>query len=116
MIFSVIFYTIYNNQEITFTIGVHLLQQGPWKDFGFRNVVPWGAAGAAPVKFRPVGRRCSLGKDWGRAYGLLGVDLGCWLVVKGRPAGAPLVERLEVASGETSAGAARGWRGAASVE
>jgi hypothetical protein len=38
--FFVIFYAIYKNQEITFTIGVHLLQQGPWKDFGFRNMVP----------------------------------------------------------------------------
>jgi hypothetical protein len=54
------------------------LQQGPWKESVFRNVVPGGAAGAAPVKFRPVGRRSSPGKDWGRAYGLLGVDLGCW--------------------------------------
>jgi hypothetical protein len=114
--FSVIFYAIYKNQENTFTIEVHLLQQGPWKDFGFRNVVPGGAAGAAPVKFWPVGRRSSPGKDWGRAYGLLGVDLGCWLVVKGRPAGAPPVGRLELASGEASTGAARGWSGAASVE
>jgi hypothetical protein len=50
------------------------------------------------VKFRPVGRRSSPGKDWGRAYGLLGVDLGCWLVVKGRLVGAPPVGRLDLAT------------------
>jgi hypothetical protein len=33
--FSVIFYAIFKNQEITFTIGVHLLQQGPWKEVSF---------------------------------------------------------------------------------
>jgi hypothetical protein len=51
-VFSVIFYAIYKNQENTFTSGVHLLQQGPWKDFGFRNVVPGRGAAAVPVKFR----------------------------------------------------------------
>jgi hypothetical protein len=40
----VIFYAIYKNQEITFTIGVHLLQWGPWKDFGCCNVAT-GATG-----------------------------------------------------------------------
>jgi hypothetical protein len=40
----VIFYAIYKNQEITFTIGVHLLQWGPWKESGCCNVAP-GAAG-----------------------------------------------------------------------
>jgi hypothetical protein len=70
------------NREILFTIGVHLLQQGPWKDFGFRNVVPGGAAGAAPVQFRPGGRRSSPGRDWGRAYELLGSSLGYWVGVE----------------------------------
>jgi hypothetical protein len=37
--FSVISYAIYKNQPLTFTIGVALLQQGPWEDFYFRNVV-----------------------------------------------------------------------------
>jgi hypothetical protein len=42
--FSVIFYAIYKKQEITLTIGVHLLQGGPRKETGFCNVAP-GAAG-----------------------------------------------------------------------
>jgi hypothetical protein len=58
------------------------LQQGPWKDFGFRNVVPGGAAGAASVQFRPGGRQSSPGRDWGRAYGLLGSGLGYWVGVE----------------------------------
>jgi hypothetical protein len=58
----VTFYTIYKNQEITFTIGVHLLQQGPWKDFGFGNVVSGCGAAAVPVKFR----RCLAGVRPGR--------------------------------------------------
>jgi hypothetical protein len=80
--FSVIFYAIYKNQEIPFTIGVHLLQQGPWKDFGFRNVVPGVSAGAAPVQFRRAHRRTLPGKGWGRSYGLLGSGLGCWTGVE----------------------------------
>jgi hypothetical protein len=67
--FSVIFHAIYKNQEIPFTIGVHLLH---WKDFGFRNVAPGGAACAAPVQFRRARRRTWPGKGWGRSYGLLG--------------------------------------------
>jgi hypothetical protein len=61
--FSVIFYVIYKNQEITFTIGVHLLQQGPWKDFGFRNVVPGCGGRRGLGKFR----RCVAGVRPGRA-------------------------------------------------
>jgi hypothetical protein len=61
--FSVIFYAIYKNQEITFTIGVHLLQQGPWKDFGFRNVVPGHGGRRGLGKFR----RCPAGFRPGRA-------------------------------------------------
>jgi hypothetical protein len=36
--FPVIFYAIYKKQEINLTIGVHLLQRGPWKDFYVCNV------------------------------------------------------------------------------
>jgi hypothetical protein len=61
--FSVIFYAIYKNQEITFTIGVHLLQQGPWKDFGFCNVVPGRGGRRGVAKFR----RGSPGFGRGRA-------------------------------------------------
>jgi hypothetical protein len=56
--FSVIFYAIYKNLEIHFTIGVHLLQQGPWKDFGFRNVAPGRGWPAQVGQFRRA-RRCS---------------------------------------------------------
>jgi hypothetical protein len=80
--FSVIFYAIYKKQEINLTIEVHLLQQGPWKDFGFRNVVPGGAAGAAPVQFRRARRRTWSEKGWGRSYGLLGSGLGFWTGVE----------------------------------
>jgi hypothetical protein len=45
--FSVIFYAIYKNQEITFTIGVHLLQQGPGKILGFAMWSLGGPAGVA---------------------------------------------------------------------
>jgi hypothetical protein len=38
--FSVIFYAIYKKQEINLTIGVHLLQRGPSKDFCVCNVAP----------------------------------------------------------------------------
>jgi hypothetical protein len=53
--FAVILYAIYKNQEIPFTIGVHLLQQGPWKECWLCNVAPgrgWPArfAGVWPGK------------------------------------------------------------------
>jgi hypothetical protein len=38
--FSVIFYTIYKNQQTHFTILVALLQGGPWKDLCVCNVAP----------------------------------------------------------------------------
>jgi hypothetical protein len=60
--FSTIFYAIYKKQPNHFTIGVNLLQGGPRKEIFFCNVVPRGAAGAAPVKFRPGGRRSSPGE------------------------------------------------------
>jgi hypothetical protein len=60
--FSMIFYAIYKKRPNHFTIGVNLLQGGPRKESVFCNVVPRGAAGGAPVKFRPVGRRSSPGE------------------------------------------------------
>jgi hypothetical protein len=68
--FSVIFYAIYKNQEITFTIGVHLLQQGPWKDFGFRNVVP----GQIPA----IRRRIPAEEGRGRIYSSLALGIVGW--------------------------------------
>jgi hypothetical protein len=50
--FSLIFYEIYKNHEITFTIGVHLLQQGPWKEVLFSNVVLGAAGRRGEAKFR----------------------------------------------------------------
>jgi hypothetical protein len=38
------FYAIYKNQPLTFTIGVALLQERPWEDFYFCNVVPGARA------------------------------------------------------------------------
>jgi hypothetical protein len=56
--FYMIFYAIYKNQEITFTIGVHLLQQGPWKEIFLCNVAPgrgWPArVSQIPVRFAGV--------------------------------------------------------------
>jgi hypothetical protein len=56
--FFLILYAIYKNQEITFTIGVHLLQWGPWKELEFRNVAPgrgWPArVSQIPVRFARV--------------------------------------------------------------
>jgi hypothetical protein len=44
--FSIILYAIYKNQEISFTISVALLQQGPWKENFLCNVVLARLAGA----------------------------------------------------------------------
>jgi hypothetical protein len=65
--FSVILYAIYKNQEIPFTIGVHLLQGSPRKVSLLCNVVPRGAASAAPVKFRRARRQTWPGKDGGES-------------------------------------------------
>jgi hypothetical protein len=61
--FSMIFYAIYKNQEIIFTIGVHLLQQGPWKEVLFCNVVLGAAGRRGEAKFR----RAAAGLGQGRA-------------------------------------------------
>jgi hypothetical protein len=79
---SLIFYAIYENQEFPFTIGVHLLQGSPRKFSLFCNVVPRGAAGAAPVKFRRARRRTWLGKYGGGSRGALGFDLRGWTGVE----------------------------------
>jgi hypothetical protein len=58
----VIFYTIYKNQEITFTISVALLQGGPRKDLGFRNVVL--GAGSGGLAAIPAGDRRGPAGGW----------------------------------------------------
>jgi hypothetical protein len=78
----VIFYAIYKNQEIPFTIGVHLLQGSPRKFSLLCNVIPRGAAGAAPVKFRRARRRTWPGKDGEGSRGALGFDLRGWTGVE----------------------------------
>jgi hypothetical protein len=50
--FSVIFYTIYKKQENGNTIGVTLLQEGPWKDLFFCNVAHVAAGRRGWPKFR----------------------------------------------------------------
>jgi hypothetical protein len=40
--FSVMFYTIYKNQQFPLTIEVYLLRKGPWKDWDACNVAPRG--------------------------------------------------------------------------
>jgi hypothetical protein len=54
----------------------------PWKDFCVCNVVPRGAAGAAPVEFRRARRRTWPGKDGGGSRGALGFDLRGWTGVE----------------------------------
>jgi hypothetical protein len=81
--FSVIFYSIYKNLEIPSTIGIHLLQGSPRKVSLLCNVVPRGAAGAAPVKFRRARRQTWPGKDGGGSRGALGFDLMGWTGVEG---------------------------------
>jgi hypothetical protein len=62
------------------TIGVTLLQEGPWKDLFFCNVAPRRPSGAAPAKFRPGRRRGRSGKGRGGSLGRMGAlggrDLG----------------------------------------
>jgi hypothetical protein len=49
---SVIFYAIYKNQPLTFTIGVALLQGGPRKENFLRNVVPGSGGRRGVAQFR----------------------------------------------------------------
>jgi hypothetical protein len=65
--FSVIFYAIYKNQEIANTIGVTLLQEGPWKELGVCNVAPGGGGPARAAGIRRARRRLRPGKGWGGA-------------------------------------------------
>jgi hypothetical protein len=72
----VIFYPIYKNQEITFTIGVHLLQWGPWKEFGCCNVAPGRLAGAGepiPASSPPDLAGEGLGRGLGTSGGRFGM-------------------------------------------
>jgi hypothetical protein len=64
--FSVIFYAIYKKQEINLTIGVHLLQRGPWKDFCVCNVAPRGAVAGAAGQIPAGSPRVLAGEGWGR--------------------------------------------------
>jgi hypothetical protein len=60
--FSVIFTQFTRISKLTFTISVALLQQGPWEDFCFRNVVPGRCGRRGLGKFR----RCAAGFRPGR--------------------------------------------------
>jgi hypothetical protein len=61
--FSVIFYAIYKNQPLTFTIGVALLQGGPRKEKLLCNAAPGSGGRRGVAKFR----RTSPGFGRGRA-------------------------------------------------
>jgi hypothetical protein len=84
--FPVIFYAIYKKQEKANTIGVTLLQERPWTDFGFCNVVP-GAGSGGPAAIQAGDRRIPAG-GWRSGLGTSRVRFGAWLVRRGRPAGA----------------------------
>jgi hypothetical protein len=76
--FSTILYGFYKKQESYFTIGVTLLQRGPWKDFWLCNVAPGARWPARLAKFRRARRGSWLGKDGGGSRGALGFDLMGW--------------------------------------
>jgi hypothetical protein len=52
--FSAILYGFYKKQESYFTIGVTLLQEGPWKDYCVCNVALGARWPARLAKFRRV--------------------------------------------------------------
>jgi hypothetical protein len=92
------------------------LQQGPWEDFCFRNVVPGRGAAAVPVKFRPGLAGVWPGEGGGVFYGPLGFGLGAQLEDRGCRRGCsaapPCGVRLELAPassqpGQQGGGAAR---------
>jgi hypothetical protein len=73
--FSVIFYAIYKNQEITFTIGVHLFAAGTLERSFVLQCGPgrgWPARGGQIPGSR---RRAWPGKGGGRDLGWLGTGL-----------------------------------------
>jgi hypothetical protein len=74
--FSVIFYTIYKNQQTHFTILVALLQGGPRKDLCFCNVAPGGPGSGGPAKFRRAAAELGQGRAWGGARGHWGAIWG----------------------------------------
>jgi hypothetical protein len=63
--FSVIFYAIYKKQQNSFTIGVVLLQERPWKDWYPCNVTPGGAASLLFAGIGGARRRSWPGKGGG---------------------------------------------------
>jgi hypothetical protein len=105
------------------------LQQGPWEDFCFRNVVPGRGAAAVPVKFRRglagvrpgrVGERST--GHWGPVCGSLGASGGRWEGARrrsgalaaaagsaGEGGGPPAVARCRRAVVELKEGAAVLW-------
>jgi hypothetical protein len=62
----VIFYAIYKKQEMANTVGVTLLQEGPWKESWFSNAT-LGAAGRRGFGQIPAGPAAgSVGEGPGR--------------------------------------------------
>jgi hypothetical protein len=74
--FSMILYAIYKNQEITFTIGVHLLRQGPCKEMFLCNVAPGPPGSGGPAKFWRAAAGLGQGRAWGGARGHWGAIWG----------------------------------------
>jgi hypothetical protein len=70
--FSVIFYTIYKNQQFGFTFGVTFLRLGPWKEFGLCNSVPMAVGRRGSPKSGEAGGALGLGMGGGRSRGHLG--------------------------------------------
>jgi hypothetical protein len=82
--FSVIFYTIYKKQQLTFPIGDALLQKGPRKERKICNVALGlaGRRGLAEIRRSPAAG--PVGEGWGRISGSLGIGLGARLVGRRR--------------------------------
>jgi hypothetical protein len=105
--FSVIFYAIYKNQELSLTIGVTFLQSRPWKEFDVCNVAP-GAAGRRGWPNSGEAARFLAGEWQGKGLGLLGAWFGCLDRVEVAPARGSSAARegrpQEVCSGEVRTG------------
>jgi hypothetical protein len=76
--FFTILYGFYKKQESYFTIGVTLLQEGPWKESWFCNAAPGARWPVRLAKFWQARRGSWPRKDGGGSRGALGFDLMAW--------------------------------------
>jgi hypothetical protein len=107
--FSVIFYTIYKNQQTTLTIGVTVLQLRPWKDLNVRNVVPMAADRRGFCNSGEAGGVLARGRGGGGSRGVLGL---VWAGIGGGETAGRSGPRLPAAAAAGAAAPAQqapGW-------